>query len=264
MAHWWASKPNERYWCEITFRPDIGWDLKCPQTDEGGKSNPTYDLIRYIRPGDIVFHYSTRNRAFVGASVAGGPLENRPIKWVPHGAVRGAKRRRNRPPDATRPGWWLPLFGYRTVAEPLTMAVLNEPENQDWIVKWITARRTDGALAAPVQLYGKTTGRLEIRGAQAYLAKFPLDFVERWLTLRSLADSLLGRQEELDAINEVLAARDGPLTGTFRPRAMPTTSPSSRGVSNIARGAMSASSVWPGRFCKRSAPRSRPLIRLTF
>src|SRR5262249_16370682 len=72
---WWAALPDERYWCEITDRPDIGADLKCPQTNEKGKPDPSYSLIRAVWPGDLVYHYSTRTKSFVGASVAGGPLE---------------------------------------------------------------------------------------------------------------------------------------------------------------------------------------------
>ena len=32
--HWWDNNPEERYWIEITKRPDIGADLKAPQFDD--------------------------------------------------------------------------------------------------------------------------------------------------------------------------------------------------------------------------------------
>lgn len=91
MPVWWSDRPDERYWCEITDRPDLGADLKCPQTDESGKPHWSYSLIREVRPGDIVFHYWKPKRAIVGGSVAGGPLEDRAIVWAPHGTVGRAK-----------------------------------------------------------------------------------------------------------------------------------------------------------------------------
>src|SRR4051812_15052627 len=91
VADWWGGAPDERYWCEITDRGDIGEDLKCPQTNEEGGTYWSYELIHQIQPGDIVYHYSTPQHAFVGASVAGGPIEPRPIRWQPHGTVGRSK-----------------------------------------------------------------------------------------------------------------------------------------------------------------------------
>ena len=121
MADWWADRPDERYWCEVTDRRDIGSDLKCPQTKESGEAEWSYILINAIVPGDIVFHYSTRSRAFVGASVAGGPVEERPIVWAPHGTV-GRKKKNSRSP---RPGWWRPLYGYKQADPQLTLKSIN-------------------------------------------------------------------------------------------------------------------------------------------
>lgn len=87
MPNWWNGVPRERYWCEVTDRRDTGADLKAPQKNEAGQDYWSYWLIRCVVPGDIVFHYSTRLRAFAGASVAGAPMEERPIVWAPHGTV---------------------------------------------------------------------------------------------------------------------------------------------------------------------------------
>ena len=35
MADWWDGIPDERYWCEVTDRDDIGANLWCPQADDG-------------------------------------------------------------------------------------------------------------------------------------------------------------------------------------------------------------------------------------
>jgi hypothetical protein len=65
MADWWRGHPDESYWCEITDRPDIGADLKCPQTNEAGAAYRSYSLINEVKPGEIVFHYSTREKALI-------------------------------------------------------------------------------------------------------------------------------------------------------------------------------------------------------
>jgi hypothetical protein len=79
MSNWWDGSSRERYWCEVTDRTDIGSDLKAPQKNEAGQDYWSYSLMKYVVPGDVVLHYSTRQKAFVGASVAGGPMEERPI-----------------------------------------------------------------------------------------------------------------------------------------------------------------------------------------
>lgn len=84
---WWSESPDERYWCEITDRLDLGADLKCPQADDNSDPYWSYSLIHELQPRDIVFHYSTRADAYVGASIAGGPVEERPIVWQAHGKV---------------------------------------------------------------------------------------------------------------------------------------------------------------------------------
>lgn len=190
--------------CEITDRNDLGTDLKCPQTDEGGSRYWSYDLIRGVRPGEIVFHYSTpKRRAFVGASIAGSPLEERPIVWTPHGTVGRAKSKKI--PEA-RPGLRLPLHRLVSATHPLTLRELNEPEDQAWIRSWIEAKGK-GAMA-PLQRYPKA-----LRGAQGYLVKMPADRVERWPKLRLRAEQLADSQDEFAAGAPIM-----PISGTFAPK----------------------------------------------
>jgi hypothetical protein len=87
MSYWWDKLDEEKYWVEITDRKDIGKDLNCPQADDRGSPEGSYSLIKAIKPGDIVFHYSTKKQRIEGASVAGGPLEERTTTWIPHGRV---------------------------------------------------------------------------------------------------------------------------------------------------------------------------------
>ncbi len=66
MPNWWDGRSNERYWCEVTDRADVGSDLKAPQKNEADADYWSYSLIEEVVPGDVVFHYSTRDKAFSG------------------------------------------------------------------------------------------------------------------------------------------------------------------------------------------------------
>ena len=211
--HWWTGIPEESNWCEITDRADIGSDLHCPQADERGAFYWSYGLIREIWSGDIVFHYSTVAKAIVGASVAGAPVEERPIIWVPHVTVGRAKADDRKP----RPGWWLPLYHYTASKPPLTLRSLQSPAEQKWIQDWAKERRTGNALALPFQMYpGK------IRGAQGYLTKMPSDFVQRWEPLLALMEVLGATQDKLSTTAEDYvppAVSDKWTSAEFKPKA---------------------------------------------
>jgi hypothetical protein len=198
VAYWWADDPSERYWAEITDRDDLGADLKCPQADESGKSYWSYSLIHEVWPGDVVFHYSTKEKAFTGASVAGGPVEERPIIWTPHGTVGRSKRESREP----RPGWWRPLYGFRRSSNPLSLAQVHNPKDELWIREWIQEKkRSSDTVAAPFQLY---PGKL--RAAQGYLVKMPQEFVERWPQLQALATALEASQDQLTDLGTIYPA----------------------------------------------------------
>jgi hypothetical protein len=188
MANWWDGLPSERYWCEVTDRSDVGSDLKAPQRNEAGQHYWSYSLIKDVVPGDIVFHYSTRAKCFAGASVAGGPMEHRPIVWAPHGTTGRSKTLVRQ----ERPGFWRPLYGYRPAATTLPLSTIEEPLEATWLRQWVEAHRDLEPLRLPFQL--RTDG---LRAGQGYLFKMPADFVERWRSLRDLADVLDERAEEL-------------------------------------------------------------------
>jgi hypothetical protein len=196
MAYWWEGDPSERYWCEITDRDDVGADLKCPQRDESGNEYWSYSFINLVQPGDIIFHYSTNSRSYVGASVAGGPLEPRPIVWAPHGTV-GRARPESRLP---RPGWWLPVYGYTRAESPLSLAAMHAPADLEWIKGWLAQMKQHGTIAAPVLVYRPS----ELRAMQGYLTKMPRAFVERWSGLSGLVSSLGVVQQRVESVVEPL------------------------------------------------------------
>jgi hypothetical protein len=200
--YWWSDLPGERYWCEITDRVNVGDDLLCPQSHEGGKPYWSYSLILLICPGDLIFHYYTPKKAFVGASVATGVAVTDKMSWVPHGTVGRDKAVH----AAERPAWRLPIADYVAASEPLTLAEVQNDD--DWVRKWIAEKRSGAdTVAAPFQPY---PGKL--RGYQGYLTKMPLAFVHRWPKLQILADHLSGYRymeqlaAELRDTEDVIAA----------------------------------------------------------
>jgi hypothetical protein len=196
VVDWWANDPTERYWCEITDRVDLGNDLRCPQGYEDGREYLSYSFIKEIWPGDLIFHYSTTHHASVGVSVAGCPLEERDIERVAHGTVGRSQHHTPGP----RPGWWLPLYGYRELRPSLRLAALHNPDNETWTRNWIdTKAATWGRVAAPFQRY-----RGQLRASQGYLTKMPREFVQRWPELSTGADALTGLEDRLARAAEVL------------------------------------------------------------
>ena len=198
MPNWWTDEPAERFWCEVTDRPDIGADLKAPKVDDAGQPYWGYSLLKELHPGDFVFHYSTQNKAFVGISVAGGPVEDRPIVWRPHGTSGRAAGL----PAVPRPGWWRPLYGFTPSAKPLSLQYLKSPAETAWISEWKEAKESEGRGKAKITFQCRRDG---LRGGQGYMFKMPSAFVARWGPLHDLVD-------EVEEVHESLGQLDPPLS----------------------------------------------------
>jgi hypothetical protein len=57
INEWWRGDDSEQYWVEIAERrSNLGEDLNIPTQDMAGRSSPGYELINFIRAGDVVFH----------------------------------------------------------------------------------------------------------------------------------------------------------------------------------------------------------------
>jgi hypothetical protein len=178
---WWYEDPAERFWLEITDRPDIGVDLHCPQRDAAGNRSPGYSLIWWVKRGDVIFHYDENEQSITSWSRSVGEVAEGPVVWLSH---RGATRRRllsARP----QPGWWLDLDGPYPLDEPLTLDQLraNGP-----IVRRVLdglEQRDLGSVYFPFYFYGGTT----LRPMQPYLNKLPAALVGKLPTLNAAAES---------------------------------------------------------------------------
>lgn len=102
---WWTSDDKERFWLEVTRRPDIGSNLKAPQNGENGLPHWSYSLITYLRPGDVVFHYDGNSQQIVARSKVVGEYWDDEVLW----AARGTSARSAGIEPHTRPGWYLGL-----------------------------------------------------------------------------------------------------------------------------------------------------------
>jgi hypothetical protein len=166
---WWNGDPEERYWLEITDRPDLGVDLHAPQRDAAGNRSPGYSLIWWVEPGDVVFHYDRNQRAITASSRAVGRPAEAPVVWLSH---RGATRRRIGVARA-QPGWWLDLDGPYPLTTPLTLAALRAHADEVRAVLERLQAQHAGSLYFPFFFYGGT----DLRPMQPYLNKLPAALV---------------------------------------------------------------------------------------
>jgi hypothetical protein len=179
VNQWWAGDPRQRFWLEITDRPDIGVDLHCPQRDASGHRTPGYSLIWWVQAGDVVFHYDKNQHAITAWSRAAGGVTEAPTVWLSH---RGATRRRLQQARA-QPGWWLDLDGPFPLDPRVTLAHIRE--RAPGIRAVLDALRSShpGSLYFPFSFYGGT----EPRPQQPYLNKLPAEFVELFPALAAAA-----------------------------------------------------------------------------
>ena len=163
---WWSADPRQRFWLEITDRPDVGVDLHCPQRGSDGKRSSGFSLIWWVSPGDIVFHYSLTHDGITSWSRAAGPVTEAPTIWRPH---RSTTRRRIQQP-VPQPGWWLDLDGPFPLQQPLTAAELATHQDDIRVVLRELEGRHRGSLYFPFFWWA---GR-QLRPMQYYLNKLPL------------------------------------------------------------------------------------------
>ena len=104
---WWLDRPDERYWLEVTDRPDLGINLKAPQVNERG-AEFWNSLLRHVRPGDVVFHYDRAKSAIIAHSTATGQSWDDKIVW----AALGTYAREAGIAPHERDGWYVGLESF--------------------------------------------------------------------------------------------------------------------------------------------------------
>jgi len=175
INEWWTDDPQQRFWLEITDRPDIGIDLHCPQRDATGNRTPGYSLIWCVQVDDIVFHYNKNEHAITGWSRAAGQVTEAQTVWLSHHAATRRRLLQGR----AQPGWWLDLDGPFPLDPPLTLTQIRASAPQLRAVLDAIRSEHAGSLYFPFSFYGGT----EPRPQQPYLNKLPAEFVALFPTL---------------------------------------------------------------------------------
>jgi hypothetical protein len=166
-----ASPPKRgiRYWLEITDREDLGGDLKAPQAKENGELFWSYSFIKQIVPGDIVFHYQTREKRIVASSRAVGGWWDQDIVW----AARGTSARRAGTVPRPRPGWYRHLESFSPLARPLTLDKIKSRRREVIAIREELESASGEPAYFPFPKYGNS-----LRSLQGYLFPLPLRFIE--------------------------------------------------------------------------------------
>lgn len=168
---WWRDHPEQKFWMEIAGAKPPGIDLRAPIANPAERKKWHWDLVRHVRPGDVILHWfttSARAKGIVGWSRAASTPVVRDHVWVP----------RTRPDidESTaqaRPHWVVPLEGYTRLARPITRQQI-EVIHQD-VIKLAEHLRL---LYPQFQYYPFQDYRPdEIRANQAYLTKMPIELL---------------------------------------------------------------------------------------
>jgi hypothetical protein len=172
IHEWWTADPRERYWMEITDRPDLGANLHAPQRDDAGSEYWSYALVTSVRPGDVVLHWwklPGEDPALVGWSRAVGEVRAAEIVWTAHGSYGRA-----RPSDSPEPSWLAPLENFTEFDSAVTLGELRAQEMSLRAVRDALELRYGKPLYFPFVFSDKRP----LRTAQGYLVKFPAALVE--------------------------------------------------------------------------------------
>lgn len=81
MRYWWVNQKQ-------TYRHEIGGGFMwSPKRNANGGTNPSYELMKEIHPGDIVFSYVNKEIIAVGIAMSSAFTSNKPIDFGKAGEV---------------------------------------------------------------------------------------------------------------------------------------------------------------------------------
>lgn len=167
INRWWDGNPAEKYWMEITDRPDLGVNLIAPTTAKGGKETFSYSLVNHVREGDVVFHWWKRTEpvAIVARStVAGAPILST-ITWAARGSYSAGAR--------TTEAFEAPLENLTELDQVWTLEDLRMREGELRVARDALAASVDGPIYFPWTFLVDQP----LRTTQGYLVKMPASVV---------------------------------------------------------------------------------------
>lgn len=175
---WWELLEGERYWLETTDRDDIGTDLKAPRLDESGRENWRYSLVKELRPGDVVLHYSKSESAIIGHSRVVAEAHEANLVW----GARGTFARTKGVEPYERPGWRVPIASFVRLSSVISISEIGERKDALRALLSDLSSRVKGALYFPFELSDSRA----VRPLQGYMFKVPASFVRLFPALATI------------------------------------------------------------------------------
>lgn len=182
---WWSGKPTEKYWFEIRRIEGIGTALESPELDVDGHANPWYQLMREVRPGDVVYHYNANESRFVGRSEASSAV------------------------SASGDGFRVELQGFTPFVAQVGLAELRDKSDAIYTLRDKLQTEFGRPLYLPFQF---TKKRSQFRMMSNYLTKAPAELVKILFGDDGLAAGMVPHgpgsspKEETNPIDEELVA----------------------------------------------------------
>jgi hypothetical protein len=163
---------------EASHRTDRGTDLHAPVANKDGRPYWSYELVREVRAGDVVFHYDAETMAIVAWSIATGDQWRQDAWW----AARGTASRDRAP--TLQPHWFCGLNGPFELDEPLRRAALVAESAAIAAIRDRLPVAPGDSPYFPFQLR-----RDGLRIAQGYLFKLPAALVSHFPPLAAAVDA---------------------------------------------------------------------------
>lgn len=161
MVYWWDDIPAERFWVEIRTVPGIGEEIYTSTTNARGRSDPRWNLVLSLTPGQVIFHYDADESRFVGFSTVAAAAR-----------VVGDKYR-------------APLSGFTAIEQVTGLDRLREVAGDLFSIRDELLDRHGAPLFLPFQF---TRDRTQFRMLSNYFAKISFSSLEAVFGREALAN----------------------------------------------------------------------------
>ena len=171
MNDWWSTDPGQKFWVEITDRPDLGRNIIAPKRAQQGKITPGYELLNFVKEGDLVFHWwrkpkNKEDRGFYGFSEVIGQMQDGLIPWKSRGRYAAGEE------FTQKPAKFWNLANFTEFSRPVLIGDLNS--SRDEIFKLI--ENLELKYGKPIYFpFCNREGR--VAANQTYFAKIPAELL---------------------------------------------------------------------------------------
>ena len=207
---WWEGRPEERYWLDITRRPDRDKFLAAPRGEGANASGWSHRLITCVRSGDVVFHYDAAQAGIVGASVAHGRVGKGKLGWPVSSGSDGEEIRKMRS--------WRIALRHSTLLE--SVVPLREIAQIQWSL-FPALRSLEDEVGDPLYYPFEMGNREDTRPLAGYVLKLPAILVREIPGLANVAVRWSRSREGIER-SSLRASGVRAAAGEREPRRIPT------------------------------------------